>query len=368
MKLNKFVKFPLVLGIVGTICAGALGVVYEITNPIIQDRINKEANAAIMELLPDMDSANDLTTTFEKDTLKEYNVSSVKEVIDNNETIAYAYQATGKGYAGDMNFLIILSSNENKILGFKVISHNETNSGSYGGPLLNSPEFATQFVGISFDDVSSKVDFVAGSTAGITLNGIKGAVNEVIEFHKFQVLGEEDTGIELTSAEMQLLNLPAGQTMVDKTDEFLAKLGNNADKAKDTMDLLNYVEIVDANNAVVGHAYITETTYIIFEGLKQKHKLVFMFDANWENSKLVAVSSTDTMGSAPDYADRVDLPTIVGHPFLNQYNNKSMSDFVSEYLANSDIIVDMVHGASVTTTQVKNNIVAIVRYHNQANK
>ena len=44
-------------------------------------------------------------------------------------------------------------SNENKILGFKVISHNETNSGSYGGPLLNSPEFATQFVGISFDDV-----------------------------------------------------------------------------------------------------------------------------------------------------------------------------------------------------------------------
>ena len=45
MKLNKFVKFPLVLGIVGTICAGALGVVYEVTNPIIQDRINAEANA-----------------------------------------------------------------------------------------------------------------------------------------------------------------------------------------------------------------------------------------------------------------------------------------------------------------------------------
>ena len=201
MKLNKFVKFPLVLGIVGTICAGALGVVYEITNPIIQDRVNKEANAAIMELLPDMTSADDLTKDFDAELLKEYKISSVKEVFKNSDSYAYAYQATGKGYAGDMNFLIILSSQEQTILGFKVISHNETNSGSYGGPLLNSPDFATQFVGISFDDVASKVDFVAGSTAGITLNGIKGAVNEVIEFHKFQVMGEEDTGIELSNAE-----------------------------------------------------------------------------------------------------------------------------------------------------------------------
>ena len=78
MKLNKFVKFPLVLGIVGTICAGALGVVYEITNPIIQDRVNKEANAAIMELLPDMTSADDLTKDFDAELLKEYKISSVK--------------------------------------------------------------------------------------------------------------------------------------------------------------------------------------------------------------------------------------------------------------------------------------------------
>ena len=29
--MNKFVKFPLVLGIVGVICTGALSLVYEIT-------------------------------------------------------------------------------------------------------------------------------------------------------------------------------------------------------------------------------------------------------------------------------------------------------------------------------------------------
>ena len=42
--MNKFVKFPLVLGIVGVICTGALSLVYEVTNPIIQDRINQKAN------------------------------------------------------------------------------------------------------------------------------------------------------------------------------------------------------------------------------------------------------------------------------------------------------------------------------------
>ena len=136
------------------------------------------------------------------------------------------------------------------------------------------------------------------------------------------------------------------------------------------MGLLNYVEIVDGNNAVVGYAYITETEYIIFEGLKQKHKLVFMFDANWENSKLIAVSSSDTMGSAPDYANADKYSNLVGHPFLDLYANRSMADFVAEYQEKSEITVSMddVKGASVTTRFVCNNIVAIVRYHIQANK
>ena len=366
--MNKFVKFPLVLGIVGIICTGALSVVYEVTNPIIQDRINQKANALILELIPDMDSATDLTKDYEADLLKEYKVSSVKEVFKDNESYAYAYQATGVGYGGDMNFLITLSSQENKILGFKMISHNETNSGKYGGPMLNDPAFAEQFAGVSFDDMSSTIDFTAGSTAGITLNGIKGAVNEVIEFHRYEVKGEVNDGIELSGAERTLLNLPAGQTMVNKTDEFLTKLGKDADKAKKDMNLLNFVEIVDSNNVVVGHAYVTETTYVIFEGLKQKHKLVFMFDANWENSKLIAVSSTDTMASAPNYADRETLSSIVGHPFLNQYSNKTMKSLVDEFKETTDIKVDTIGGASVTAGYVSNNVLSIVKYHNKAYK
>ena len=41
--MNKFVKFPLVLGIVGVICTGALSLVYEITKDKIAYNKNKVA-------------------------------------------------------------------------------------------------------------------------------------------------------------------------------------------------------------------------------------------------------------------------------------------------------------------------------------
>ena len=121
MKLNKFVQFPLVLGIVGSICAGALGVVYEIANPIIQNRINAEANAAVSELISDFDQAPYITEEFEASALKEYGLKNVQKVLKSNEIIAYAYTAVTPGWDGkDINFITVIDSDENKILGFKV--------------------------------------------------------------------------------------------------------------------------------------------------------------------------------------------------------------------------------------------------------
>ena len=260
--------------------------------------------------------------------------------------------------------LVIISATEEKILNLKVISHSETKG--YGDVVFAKPEFSDYFKGLSFDAVSPKVDFCSG--ASMSFQGVISGVERAIAFHKEQVLKQESDGINLTNSEKATLALPEGKKMVDKTEEFLAKLGNKADKAAKDMGLLNYVEIVDASEAVVGYAYITETEYIIFEGLKQKHRAVFMFDANWENSKLVIVSSSDTLGSAPDYADAQKYPTLVGHPFLEQFNGRKMADLVAEYMSNSDIHADLVAGGSVTTRFAKNNILAIVKYHSQANK
>ena len=49
--MNKMIKFPLILALTGTICATALGVVYQVANPIIEERVNAAANAAIGAVL-----------------------------------------------------------------------------------------------------------------------------------------------------------------------------------------------------------------------------------------------------------------------------------------------------------------------------
>jgi hypothetical protein len=79
------------------------------------------------------------------------------EVSDSNGVAAYGYLAEVTGYNPGINFLLVVDNDESKILGFSVVSHSETNSGTYGGPLLNSPEFAAQFTNISFDEVASEI-------------------------------------------------------------------------------------------------------------------------------------------------------------------------------------------------------------------
>ena len=114
-------------------------------------------------------------------------IKNMYEVSGNSGVTAYGYLAEVNGYNPGINFLLVLSANESKILGFEVVSHSETNSGTYGGPLLNSPEFAAQFTNITFDDVATEVDFVAGSTAKVTMSAVKTGVDNVISFHKQEI-------------------------------------------------------------------------------------------------------------------------------------------------------------------------------------
>ena len=65
--MNKFAKFPLVLGVVGAICAGALGFVYQITKPIIEERLAAASLEAIREVMPSATLATDITASFSVD-------------------------------------------------------------------------------------------------------------------------------------------------------------------------------------------------------------------------------------------------------------------------------------------------------------
>lgn len=372
--MNKFAKFPLVLGVVGAICAGALGIVYEITNPVIQRNLKAEAFAKLEVIVPTMtdvvDDKSKMQVAMDDAKLRESDISTVYEIYESSSVVGYGYQVTGSGYGGDMVFLTVLSSTEEKVLGLSCLSHSETNTGKYGGPMLNAPEFYEQFVNLEFDAVSTDVDYVAGSTAKITLLGVLGAVESAIKYHKEVVMNVEIDPIQLNAAEKAVLALPEGQKLVDKTEEFKTKLGNKAQQAIEDMGLLNYAEIHDASGVVVGHAYIVTHEYVIFEGINQNHKMVFSFDANWENSKLTVVSSSDTMKDSEEYVAGPDYdatnPGLVKNQWLSVFSGHKMADLCAAF-ASDNLKFDTLEGATKSTTEVCNQIVKIVKYHGRAN-
>lgn len=361
MKLNNFVKFPLVLGIVGAICAGALGVVYEITNPIIQAAINAKANAAIMELVPEMDSANDLTDTFEDSVKEDLKVSSVKEVIVDDETYAYAYQVAGAGRNGDIVITIIISAKEEKILKLKVLSQSET--ADYWNKLVSSNTLAG-FENLAFSDIGNVADLKVGAT--VSLGGVVDGVQKAIKFHKENILGEESTGIELTDTEITKLGLSDGQTLVDASETFETALKASTSESKyqstlDNMGYIQFIDIKDASDAVVGHIYVVEAVYNCevadHQRADQKFKFAYMFDNNWENGKIVVLSSSDSMADMPN-----PQPALGNNDFMNQFNGLSMNE-LSELISGT---VDGISGATFTTTAVKTNIKAVVNAHTRA--
>ena len=371
--MNKFIKFPLVLAIVGVICAGSLSVVYEITKEKIAYNKNKEAFDLLGGIITDMTGVEEVLSDYDSSKVEKAGIKNMYEVSGNSGVTAYGYLAEVNGYNPGINFLLVLSANESKILGFEVVSHSETNSGTYGGPLLNSPEFAAQFTNISFDDVATEVDFVAGSTAKVTMSAVKTGVDNVISFHKQEIFGEVDDGINLTGTERKMLELSEGYVMTDISEDFKnnlkANVSNNfynklinVEVAEKTqyMKIWNYIEIKDAAGNIKGHAYVAEGQYNceVEHGNRawQKHKFVVMFDENGGNIKVVVVNSSDSLGA-------IGKGNLLNEWIEENFNGKTMSQ-LNQDLASQK--VDKIAGASYTTSYFLNDITTVVDAHSRA--
>lgn len=371
--MNKFVKFPLVLGIVGVICTGALSLVYEITNPIIKDRINQEANAAILELIPDMDSANDLTDDYDSKVKNKYKVSSVKEVIKDNDTYAYAYQVSSVGKNPGIEMLVILDADEQKVLKVKVLSQSET--GEYWDKVVANNVVAS-FEGLGFDDLTSVTDAKIGAT--LSVSGIAAGIENAISFQRYEILGEVDDGINLSGTERKKLGLPEGYTMTDKTEEFKSTLKSkvsenqynkivNAEvkEKQEYLKIWNYIEITDASGDVKGHAYVAQNNYNceVEHGNKswQYHKVVFMFDENGANSKVVVVKSTDSLGA-------VEKESIADSSWVSEnFNGKTLAELDKQFLdEDTGKAPDFIAGATFSSEYLYNIFVFVLDAHNRA--
>lgn len=364
--MNNFVKFPLVLGIVGVICTAALSLVYEITKGEINAKKNAEAIALLSDIVPNLTNAESVADKYDAESMKEANIKNMYEVSDSTGVIAYGYLAEVSAYQPNLNFVVALDNKKEVIIGFNVVSHKETNSGSYGGPLLDSPDFAAQFKDLPFDKVSSDVDFVAGSTAKITLNAVKTGVENIIAFHKQAIFKQESDGIKLTSGEREKFGLAEGQVMVDKSEEFKTALKNNTtenayNKTLESLALINYIEIQDAGGAVKGHAYAVEGKYNceVEHGQRawQDYKIGLMFDENEANTKLVIISSGDSLAA-------ISKPSLDQMSWVSDnFNGKTVSE-LNDALSNTEI--DAEAGSTFTTNAIKAHVATIINAHIRA--
>ena len=359
--MNKFVKFPLVLGIVGLVCTGALSLVYEVTKDTIAYNKNKEAIDKIQVVLPEINNAEPVLEKYDSAKASKKGIQNIYEVKDNTGVVAYGYLSSTYGYNDGLTFLTVISAEDEVILGVQIVSNNETSN--IGGALLKDEAFIQQFTNISFDSIYTDVDGKQGATT--TLNGLINGLESVISFHKQELLGEEEVndGVNLNGRERKALGLPEGSTMTNKTEEFKTTLKSktSANAYNQIMNdknvkIIQYIEIKDASGTVTDYGYIVEGKYgcelAHGERTTQTHKFVFMVNANDGKTKTVFVTPGHSLGTAGI--------TGVFEPFVNDnFNGLTAQEIL-------DSKVEFVAGATFTTNAVKDHLVFIADAHVRA--
>jgi len=160
---NDIFKPVVVLTVICVVVSGLLGLTNSITAPIIEENARLAADAARIELLPDATDGFEL--------VEGVDMEGVTEVYKALNGVGYTITAYGKGYGGNVNFMVAFD-NDGKIVNLKVLSHEET---AGLGSKIENPEFLAKFKGTDKDLTSGDIDMIGGAT--ISSNASLDAVN-----------------------------------------------------------------------------------------------------------------------------------------------------------------------------------------------
>lgn len=353
-KKSSILVNTLVLFVVTFIAVAALAVVNQITKgPIEQAEINARAEAYKI-VYPDAQSFAEVADT--EKLLEEsaqmlsdagFDGCSVNDVLavtdSSSATVGYVISATSpKGYGGDIQVAVGISSKDSKLTGFAVLTSNET---AGLGSKCSDAEFTSQFAGKPAATLTAKagasadneIDAVSGAT--ISSKAVTEAANAAIIFYQSNFGGGVEAAAPYTidSAE----ETADGYKIVVTTNKGFAgdiQLAIEIDK-KETITAF---EVLSSNETPGYGAACTEEDYAKqFVGLKADAVTMVDSDAKAENNEVDAISGATFTTKAIDIA----VNGAIMH-YQETFGN-GVSDSLKEKNENADAQVDAVAGASV---------------------
>ena len=169
--MKKSVMSTLVLVCICAVMAILLAVTNMITAPIIQDKMEQAANAALKEIMPDGEG-------FEKMDISTYTLPSTVTEVYKEANGGYVVTVTTTGYSSGLVIMVGVDAT-GTVTGSKCLAHTETNT--IGGVHLTDDGYGKNFLQLSLDAVE-QVDTIAGATKTTAAykNAVKDAINASI--------------------------------------------------------------------------------------------------------------------------------------------------------------------------------------------
>ncbi len=179
---NDILKLGLILFLITAIAAFLLGVVNEVTSPVIENQIEQANNQARQDILPEADSFELIDRDFGPD------VEEVYEGRSGSSVVGYTIKTMPKGYGGEIEVTTGINL-EGNISGVSIGVMTETPG---LGAKITEQSYLNQYVGKSVDSFINVIksgqpsddEIVAISGATITSDAVTRGVNEAIRVFK----------------------------------------------------------------------------------------------------------------------------------------------------------------------------------------
>jgi Na+-translocating ferredoxin:NAD+ oxidoreductase RnfG subunit len=329
--MNKQLKYPLFLAAVGSFSTFLLATAYGFTAPIIAQRIAEQATAGVKEIFPSASSIEDVSANY--DNLSIAGINTIFEIKQNNQVVAYGYEARANGYSGEITSLLVLSITDDQIIGYRTINQTETKGGTYGDILLSNPQFDQQFVNLGFTTIPDAIDLTAGSTAKVTLNAIKSIARNVLKFHIEEVKGEELIIPEVLSNPLETI-----KSIITIIDE----VNNLKETFTDAKALGLDIYEIKSNSETVAYGYVT-----VAVGFGGDIASLILIDSKTD---IILNLSIIKHTESADYGGAL----LDSRSFVGQFSNMPISNFDN---------VDIEAGITVTENAFRTSIKQALNYH-----